>query len=290
MAKGIRLEEHIIQTIETPNIVDYHDYRQFIQDWIQYLVKSDRSFSIASLSKRSDVSQDYIELFLEGKTAFTTHALGRMLPFLSFNSFEKNYLKLLRRLSETENQVDRLAALDRLRELQTENVHANEGALEEHKYLSRWYFVAIREMSFLPDFEPSADWIQDRLRLRVPREEIENALHYLQQNNLLGTQKELNANGGAYRLAMGQFHHEMLGLAQDAILTVPRKQRGIMAQTIAMDQDCVNEAKQIFAEAMSKINGLATKQGKRETVYHFEVALFPLTQPQTKRAKYVKSK
>jgi uncharacterized protein (TIGR02147 family) len=275
---------------QRPNIMEFHDYREFIQEWIKHLLATDKSFTLESLSKRADLSQDYLQLFLENKASLTVQALGRMLPFLALNVFEKNYLKLLRKLSETESHKERIETLDRIRETQLEKVSHQGSLFEEHRYLSKWYYVAIREMSHLPGFKAEAQWVQDHLRLKVSLNEIQQAIDYLKKNELLGSEKELNANGGAYRLAMGQFHHEMLALAQDAILTVPRRERGILAQTVAIDQDTVDEARQIFGEAMSKISALGTRKSKKQAVYHFEVALFPLTQTQPRRMRYVRNK
>ena len=56
---------------------------------------------------------------------------------------------------------------------------------ESYRYVSNWYFPAIREMANLPDFQPNPEWIVERIYPKITKKQARDALETLQELNML---------------------------------------------------------------------------------------------------------
>jgi uncharacterized protein (TIGR02147 family) len=198
---------------------------------------------------------------------------------------EEAFLDALYHVSESESHQLWQAAMKRLTSFAAFR-RANPVEYETWRYLSHWYFVAIREMSTLPGFKASAEWIQQRLRGQVGIPDIRKALDFLEKAGFIARLpdqsvkslvKFVQYSGGVYRMALRQFHREMLEQAADAIGTVPSSERLLLGHTAAMSRATREEAFRILSEAMEKIQALSAGEREEDLVYHVELAAVPLT-------------
>ena len=100
--------------------------------------------------------------------------------------------------------------------------------------MSKWYNVAIREMATLPNFKAEPSWIQKNLKSKVPLSEIQKSLNFLFERNFLTKDKNgkiqqkeklLDCWGGVHKLALSQYHTQVLNVAADSItLPLARKE------------------------------------------------------------------
>ena len=141
-------------------------------------------------------------------------------------------------------------------------------------------------MSSLPDFQANPEWIQSRLKTKVPLEEIKKAMDFLIQNHYLELSpsgdvskqnKELQCISGIFKVALSQFHREMLTLAIDSIEKTPHELREIMGHTFSISQNQFNEVRDILLDALKKITSLKTDKTGANSIYHIGFAAFPLT-------------
>ncbi len=282
-----------------PEIYQYQDYRVFLKDLIQHLSIEDSSFSLEKLAEKSGVASGLFDKFFNESVGLTSTTLGKILPYLGLSGDQRSYLKLLRSLSESETSEERNTALEKLKQfLQNQTLEQADNktpSLDDHQYMSQWYYVAIREMTSLDGFKLDARWIQEPLHFKVSLEEVEKAIDYLKNRNLIQVKPDgkviaidthLQCSGGMYRLSLAQFHAQMLSLAQESIYKTARQDRKILSHTVAIPQNRVFEAKLILEEAWKKVAELSGTYKNADSVYHVELALFPLTTPEKRRNRY----
>lgn len=271
---------------QKPDIFGYHDYRKFLNDWIEYQKVERRTFSLRLLAKESGLAVSYLSMMLKGIRSLNPKAVEKLVPRLSLSTNERSYFDLLIVLGNSSAQEARLDALERMKRFKSYR-RQNPKEAEVYQYLTRWYYVAIREMAALDGFRADPEWIQERLRHRVDLKEIRQALDFLKSNGYLevkadGTaippEKTLDCQGGVYRIALSQFHREMLNQAARSIDLVPREQRNLMGHAMVLDQGTYEQAAEIIHQAIEKIRALQPKSLDGEAVYYTEFALFPLTQ------------
>ncbi len=268
-----------------PDIFVFHDYRAFLKEWFSYLKEVFPDFSLRSLARETGLASGYFPMVLSGKRKLSSKALAKCATALHLSATEKSYLDLLLVLADEvpdETRVDAFERIQRYRGYQ--EVHPQE--TEAYKYLSHWYYVAIREMALLPDFRLDAKWIQSRLQAKVSVREIEHALEFLLKAKLIEPQKSGGAKatrraveciGGIYRLALGAFHRQALHLASEAIGNLSPKERAVMGYTMPVAGKDYAEVLKILEKAKNEIAKLEDASDPKNKIYHVAFAVFPLT-------------
>lgn len=239
------------------------------------------------LAKKAKFSTGYLPMMIKGKRKLSEQVLERLQPYLKLNATEFNYLQLLCSFEDARSPAEQAAVLSRMQNLRSYS-QSHEKEYQAYNYLSHWYYVAIREMINLPHFNRSPEWIQSQLWETVPRSKIQKAISFLEEQGFIELQGEFGARqvakdvdcmGGIYRLALGQFHREMLKLTSDSIDKVTKEQRHILGHTLTLDEEGFTEAKKIMNEAMKKIAKLE-QENRGDKVYHFAATGIPLTKDQ----------
>ena len=192
---------------------------------------------------------------------------------------------LLYALGTAQQPQERLRAITELSKL-SKFQEKNGTDLESYRYLTKWHFVAIREMVALDDFKPEAAWIQMRLKEKVSQSDCECALRFLVDKNLIRinlhgkyvvSDKTLDCKAGIFKLSLGEFHRQALALGISAIDSTPREELHILGHTVAINRQDFQEVKDILNQALEKIEKLAENSQRRGQVFHIELAAFPLT-------------
>ena len=81
----------------------------------------------------------------------------------------------------------------------------------EFKILSQWYNLVIRELSFLPDFEPSAEWITEKIGHKITLQQAEEALQFLiEAGYLIFKDGRYQASDPVLDTGVTIFHHPLM--------------------------------------------------------------------------------
>ncbi|MFM6927375.1 MAG: TIGR02147 family protein [Bdellovibrio sp.] len=282
-AKKLKPELH------QPNVFEYEDVGSFLNDWFDYL-KLAKKVSLRQITKESELSVGYLSMVLSGKRRLTEKALQKLLIHLKLSQQERRFLELLHTVGESESAPTRVEALSEMARLSAYK-KANRKEHDTHRYLTKWYYVAIREMVLLPDFQEDPVWIQGRLRGRISLHEVNEAVAFLLDRGLIARgangrmalpDLDLQCKEGVYKISLGEFHRQVLDMAHRSIHEVARDQRYILGRTVAISKVEFQKAKEIFDEALKKIEALGQSTEAEKEVYHFELASFPMTEKQEK--------
>lgn len=268
-----------------PNIQNYHDYLEFLKDWTEYLKDQESRFSLRKLAKEAGIASGYLPMCFSRKRKLSLNFYEKIKPLLKLSAKEKQFLDLLRVIAESEQPSERVQALTDLQKLNDykKNHHSE---LEAHQYLSRWYYVAIRELVNLPEFNVEPAWIQERLRGRISQKEITEGLEFLLKFGFIlkdhsgeykVVEKQLSCHEGVYKISLGEFHRQMLDIAKVSIDDVSREERLLLGHTVALSQEQYEKVQVILREAINKIETVDSKSENESEVYQIEIAAFPLT-------------
>ncbi|MGZ3769983.1 MAG: DUF4423 domain-containing protein [Bdellovibrio sp.] len=275
-----------------PNIQDYHNYLEFLKDWIQFLKDREKGFSLRKIAKEAGMASGYLPMCFSGQRKLSEKFYNKIKPFLKLTAKEERHLDLLRVIAESDDPSLRSSALSALQKFKGYR-EANQSELEVHKYLSNWYYVAIRELINGPGFIDDVEWIQARLRGRVTQKEVEEALHFLTNFGFVNknsdgkykvAEKQLDCHEGVYKISLSQFHRQMLDFAKLSIDETPRDERLLLGHTASLSADQYNRIQAILKESLTQIeivgknsHSESNSSANEVSVYHIELALFPLT-------------
>lgn len=283
MGKVLNMSLNSAQTI--PNVFEYEDVGSFLKDWFEYL-KKNHKMSLREITKDAEISVGYLSMVLSGKRRLTEKAFNKLISHLKLSPPEKKFLNLLHTIGETESPLLRVEALAEMAKISSFR-KVNQKEYDTYKYLTKWYFVAIREMILLPDFKNDPNWIQERLRGRISLKEVSEALEFLEEKKLVLkddsgkyylSQVDLACKEGVYKISLAEFHRQILDMAHKSIHEVSRDKRYILGRTVAINATEFDKAKEIFDEAMKKIEMLGSSKESDQEVYHFELVTFPMTE------------
>lgn len=268
-----------------PDIFRYDDHVEFLRDHLTFLKSGDRSFSLRKLAKSAGLAVGYLPMVISRKRVLSLAALDKIIPHIKLSDRDSKVLKALHRLATADNPVDRVEAIERMGRL-AEFSKRNRKDLEVFQYLSKWYYVAIREMVTLDEFCLDPKWIQKRLNFKLSLIECEQAISFLTNNGFITSgengkfqvnEKNLDCRSDFYRPSLAAFHKQMFDLASQAIEKVPRNERYIGGITFPIARQDFEEVRKIVDEAIEKINAISKKPNQTTDVYQIEIATFPLT-------------
>ncbi|MEZ4873403.1 MAG: TIGR02147 family protein [Bdellovibrionales bacterium] len=279
-------------TTQRPNVFEYHDYREFLNDLLAYLKASRFNLSKRDVAKSSGVASGYLPMVLNRKRNLSVKAVDKFKKALRLNDQEISYLKLLLTLSDSNDQDERLKAVKRMQTFK-EYKRNNAKELEVYKYLTHWEYVAIREMSALSDFVLDAKWIQKRLKKHLPLSQIEQAIDFLiknefikldENNNIVKPDRSLECLSGVFRLSLGGYYKQMLGLGAELFEQTPKEDRNFLSHTVAVTPEKADKIKAILDQALAEVLEI-TKEAdpQAKEVYHVGLLAFPLTESGEKK-------
>lgn len=272
---------------DRPNIYTHHDYRVFLKAWFDYRASNEKKFSMRVLALKSELSCAYLPQVLSGKRKLSVKALAKLTPFLGLTKPEIEFLELLRVFSDAKNQAAKSDALKKLQSSKTYR-QLNPNEAEAYRYLSHWYYVAIKEMTVLSDFRPDPKWIAEKMGNRITAKEAHGALEFLishgylkksEEGKLIATQKNIDCVGGVYSLALNHFHQEVIGEGLKELQKPQTQDKYVLGYTLSYTKKNMDQIAKILEEATDKIAQLEKKNTKPDGVYHVSLLAFPITGP-----------
>jgi uncharacterized protein (TIGR02147 family) len=276
--------------LERPNVFAFYDYREFMKVWFEYLRQTKPGFSFKQIALETQIAVSYLPMVMSGKRELSLKIWMKIQPLLFLSQSEANYLENLVRLKNSDSQEARLLVFDQMKRSHGFQ-RKNPEDVELLEYMSRWYYIAIREMAALPDFELSPRRIQETLNFRVSLKEISVAVDFLFRAGYLqlaegGTiappKENLRCSGEAFRAALTKYHREMFSLAARSIDVTPSDDRNLLGYSFPIHKSQFQKAKEILDKALVEIKNLESKnEAPPNMVYHVEFALFPLTKNST---------
>lgn len=268
-----------------PSPFDFADYFSYVLSWLQFQ-KEHSDATLADFNKNTGLNPESLIEVLKRTKKLGKREHATILSYLKLPELETAFLNVLYLLSTSDANIERSKAMQQLTNFPLFKKN-NPIGYEIWKYLSHWYYPVIREMSTLPHFKEDPYWIQSQLIKFVSVPDIKSAVNFLKGANFFHTlpsgkvishQKHINCVGGIYRLALRNFHKEMLEMTSSAISSVSSENRLLIGHTVALPKKSKEAAFKIITEAIEKIQSMETGDQAEDDIYHFEFAGIPLTQ------------
>ena len=162
-----------------PEIARYSCYRAFLRDFFEFKKSLRAGFSYRQFAGLVGLkSPNYLQLVIQGKRNLSETTGRRLAEALKLNAKEVNYFEALIRLQNCENQTEVIKA--------QKNLHAclkklltNFVKQDGSEILSKWYYLPIRELVVLKNFEASGEFISAQLQNIISADEAEAAFKFL---------------------------------------------------------------------------------------------------------------
>lgn len=164
------------------------------------------------------------------------------------------------------------------------------GDFDPAVYMFSWLAFALRQLAHLPDFEPTVDWVRDRLWATASdaqiREEIlaaENRGDFDKDSPSLPitTGRDLTQSGydDDFKLNVGMVHREALDVVKEAIERVPREQRQLEVKFVCLPSARFEEFRDRLSALMHEFDTVPDG----DEVFQLHVSLVSLTHREDER-------
>ncbi len=270
--------------MKKPNIFKYHDYKEFIKESLEY-VKVEYGLSQRKVAETSKVSAALLSMILSGERTISEEVIDKLSYVFKLTTSEKNFLKHLRVLSDSNSLEERKHAVKSMAGFKSYK-GKNDDEVINYSYLSKWFNIAIREMVACQNFNNDPEWIYQNLQFKVSKKKIRESLKFLLDNNFLSinesgeltqTEKNLVCNQEIYKLGLTEAHKQMFELATQSIKVVPKSKRWLVGKALPVTSSQYDEIIEILNEAFEKIENIKNENQMNESVYQISFAVFPLT-------------
>jgi uncharacterized protein (TIGR02147 family) len=271
-----------------PDIFEFIDYRAYLRAYYEEGKAKTRVVSYRYLAKRAGFSSpSYLRHVMQGERSLGTESVEKLIDALGLREDESRYFRDLVAFGQAEGPEAKNEAFERVASHRRfRQARRIEGAL--FRYLSHWYYPAIREMSARADFEVDPVKIAGLLLPRIKAQEAKEALETLFELGLLVRTAEgrvvraeptLSTEHEVRNLGIGNYHRQMLERAGASIELCQREHRDLAAMTVCVSLDTIAELKRRVHEFRERILELCDSDPAPKVVFQINTQIFPLSDP-----------
>jgi uncharacterized protein (TIGR02147 family) len=269
-----------------PSVYDYIDFRKFLRDHFEASKRTKPQYSFRYFSRRAGLSSsNFLKLVMDGKRNLGAQTLEGFVAALKLDAKEALFFRDLVTLAQAETVAERNRAFERVSaNLRFRRARRLDGPL--FRYLSRWYYPAIRELAARPDFREDPKWIGKQLYPTITTGQAKAALKTLEELGLLireggklvRGEPSLTTGHEVRSVVIPAYHRMMIERAAWAVDAVPPDERDVSAQTVCIRGSSLADLKDRIHRFREEMLERCDSETEPERVYQLCIQLFPLSQ------------
>ncbi len=272
-------EEVVKPTFENlePDVLNFLDYREFLSAWTKWKKSKNANFSGALFAKKGGFSSHtLLGMVTSSRRNLGLSGLSNFIKALGLTGKRGRYFEKLVYYNQTDNAQEKETHFKELVQLNQQNDQQTElkTISDFATYLSAWYYVAVRELVNLADFNPDPRWIAKKLKHVITAKQAEKAWQTLLELELIRFDEQLNKYVVDNALQIDprkvdfvtrNFHKQFLDLARRNIDEDPAGTRGLSTLTIALTEDEIDYVKEQFTDFRRTLHMHLNKNPKEKT-------------------------
>lgn len=225
-----------------PNIGDYINIFQFLQDFYVYRKKKEPGFSYATWSKELGIkNKSYLRFVILGKRPISTNMAKTLKESLGFEPKEKKIFDVLSLYTQSKSDEERKLIGKELIKLLRKMPHQEE-IETHHEMLMNPLSMMIRTLLTFKDLKKTPDQLADMLD--TPLSEVTDSLEVLQRLGLIelkdgsyvSRQNNLKIPDSFNNLGLETFHKKSFQAAA-ASMNLPKDTRRFRSWFVALDEE-----------------------------------------------------
>jgi uncharacterized protein (TIGR02147 family) len=273
------------------DIMTYSDYRTYLRDYYSAAKQQIPGFTFETWAHKAGfASASFIKLVIEGKRDLTISSATRIAHSVGLRGKTATFFLNLVKYNNARTLTDKIRRQAVLKKSRTPNDPRLLNS-DEYRYIETCHNPLIAEMTELPDFEESVEWIARRSAIPLRRKEIAAALEfmltagYLLRDNdgrLRKKDRTIRAASAPKDEAMGlvirNYHAIMLQHAQKAVALLPLAERHITDTMLSLSKTGYEQAVERIRALRDELLAIARADDKDATgIYNLNLVFFPLT-------------
>src|SRR4051812_18296340 len=169
-----------------PPVLEYLDYRAFLNDYCQWRRNSDEDFSQRTFAKEAGLpasSSSLLPAVLKGRRNLSQNLRVKFAKALGLPEREGRYFDLLVQFNQAKAMTEKNFFFSQLSKFRTSRAHVLQDA--QFEYFSTWYYSAVRNFFGMETKERNPAAIAAKLFPEVSAQHVEEAIRVLLQLGLI---------------------------------------------------------------------------------------------------------
>jgi len=246
------------------SVFAYIDFRVFLRDYYEWNKENTSYFSYRWFNQKAGIkSPAFLKLVIEGKRNLGDDGIEKFIKALGFQAKEALYFRKMVLFNQARTSEEKQEHYRTLRDL-TGAVEESPLHKDAYQYYSAWYLPVLRELITLYPFGEDYKAVADSLFPPIGVKEAEDGVKLLSRMKLIRrsasgwVQNEAAITSGpeSDRVALLEFHRNMLRLSAEALDFLSKDQRHVSALTVGVSQssyDAVIAEYHAFRERVLKL-------------------------------------
>ena len=267
------------------DIVEYTDYRKYIQDYYDER-KRTSAFSWHAFAQKAGFSSDvYLKYICEGKKNLSVGSAGSVANAMDLVGFEQTYFVLMVSYAHAKNDEAKRAAFEERCALAQAHKVRVLGS-EEFDYYKSWKNSVIRELApHMPGAKPLE--MARACRQKISAAEVSETLDFLVKAKLLKKDRSGNFLQTDKAITMGSIDimpvvardlQRQMGEFAIQSLDLPLSERMMSGLTLGLTQRAYERIRKELDDCCRRVVAIATEEDETERVYRLNVQLFPMSE------------
>jgi len=266
-------------------IVEYTDYRKFIQDYYDER-KRCSAFSWHAFAQKAGFSSDvYLKYVCEGKKNLSIASAGSVATAMGLVGFEYDYFILMVSYAHAKSDTAKRAAFEERCALAQAHKIRILGR-EEFDYYKSWKNSVIRELApHMPGAKPLE--MARACKQKISAAEVSETLDFLVKAKLLKKDRSGNyvqtdkaimmGNVDAVPVAARELQRQMGEFAIQS-LDLPLSERMMSGLTLGLTQRAYERIRKELEDCCRRVIAIATEDEETDRVYRLNMQLFPMSE------------
>ncbi len=277
-------------TIKLPDLLNYSNYRQYLQDYYQAQKQANPKFSLRFFAKKAKFpSHGLLKFLMEGKRNLSKKTLVKLSDALDLDKERTQYFENLVFFNQALTLEEKNFYYQKLVQSTSKSTF-QKLEVSQLQIFRKWYNIVIREMLNLKGFRNSPAWISSQLLPRVEPYEVEEALSMLlvsgvikkTANGYKPAEPDITTDDEIKSFLVKNYHAQMLKLAGWAQDEVPGKERDISSVCFAIKESELPNLKKQIQLMRKELRNFAASDGDGDRIVQVNIQLFPLSKGKTK--------
>lgn len=265
------------------SIFDTTDYRELLKDYYEERKAQLPLYSYQLMGVKLGLSASQLFHILQKERHLPIRCTPMVKELLGLTGRASEYFELLVAVSRTRTLQKRNELLNKafiLRDTRRRELVSN-----ELKYLRQWYIVVVRSFLEVNKGDASASTIAQSIIPPITEEQARDSLEIL---NSLGFVKKISSerlaladshltiSGPEKAKAIREYQSQVMHIGMQSLERIPPEERDISTLTMAIDQDCVTDIKEMVCEFRRQLQNRIEDCSKPDQVMQLNLAFFPV--------------
>lgn len=247
------------------SIYTFINYRHYLKAFYEAKKAANKAFSYQTFALCAGfTTKSYLIEIIAGRKSLSKNSIYKVAEAMGLKKKETEYFEALVLFNEAKAIKEREFYFDRIKTL-AGKAKAKHIGVDQYRYFSQWYHPVIRELVTMGCFKGDFAQLAKQLKPSISQKQAKESVDLLLSLGLIkksagSTYKLSDANvttgDEVTSLAILKYQQENLGLATQALDTVPVRERDISTLTAGISAECAGILKkeiQLFRKRLIQI-------------------------------------